>query len=98
VTNDDPTAAEPAISRHEALRRIAKALELADYGTVDGDHHKMWVIDQMVRALLGCPLEIVTVPVNGSLPEYSYEKQAVNREYELFTAQHGGNWDEGIAP
>lgn len=33
---------------------IVKALELAfRYGCTDGDHHKMWVIDQMVRALTG---------------------------------------------
>lgn len=33
--------------------RIAKAVNLADsYGNIDGDHHKMWVIDQMLRALL----------------------------------------------
>lgn len=30
-----------------------KALEIAvRYGGIDGDHHKAWVIDQMVRALL----------------------------------------------
>ena len=23
------------------------------YGQIDGDYHKMWVIDQMVRTLLG---------------------------------------------
>lgn len=34
--------------------RIASALEIAErYGRIDGDHHKMWVIDQMVRALMG---------------------------------------------
>ena len=32
--------------------KIAAALEVARYGTTDGDHHKMWVIDQMIRALL----------------------------------------------
>ena len=33
--------------------RISKAVNLADsYGNIDGDHHKMWVIDQMLRALL----------------------------------------------
>jgi hypothetical protein len=31
--------------------KIAKALEIAEYGANDGAHHKMWVIDQMVRAL-----------------------------------------------
>lgn len=33
--------------------KIAKALEMAEYGGIDGSHHKMWVIDQMVRALTG---------------------------------------------
>lgn len=34
--------------------RIRKALTLANsFGQTDGDHHKAWVIDQMVRALLG---------------------------------------------
>lgn len=33
--------------------RIKKALKYAwSYGQIDGGHHKMWVIDQMVRALL----------------------------------------------
>lgn len=35
-------------------RRIDRAIELAiQYGGIDGDHHKAWVIDQMVRALAG---------------------------------------------
>jgi hypothetical protein len=38
--------------RMEFLQRINAALELAmNYGTIDGDHHKAWVIDQMVRRL-----------------------------------------------
>ena len=32
--------------------RIKEALNLAwQYGQIDGSHHKMWVIDQMVRVL-----------------------------------------------
>lgn len=35
-------------------KQIAHALHIAEsYGTVSGAHHKMWVIDQMVRALTG---------------------------------------------
>lgn len=34
-------------------QRIQKALDIANrYGSVDGEHHKTWVIDQMVRALV----------------------------------------------
>lgn len=34
--------------------RVFLALEIAQqYGQTDGAHHKAWVIDQMVRKLLG---------------------------------------------
>lgn len=33
---------------------ITNALIVAErYAMIDGDHHKQWVIDQMIRALLG---------------------------------------------
>ena len=36
------------------LTREEKAIEIAvRYGGIDGEHHKAWVIDQMVRALAG---------------------------------------------
>ena len=38
----------------ETKQRILEALEVAmKYGSVDGAHHKMWVIDQIVRILAG---------------------------------------------
>lgn len=34
--------------------KVQKAIDLAvRYGGIDGDHHKAWVIDQMVRTLAG---------------------------------------------
>lgn len=36
-----------------AEERIKEALERAKWGSFDGGHHKMWVIDQMVRILTG---------------------------------------------
>lgn len=34
--------------------RIREAIEIAvRYGGIDGEHHKSWVIDQMVRILAG---------------------------------------------
>lgn len=38
---------------HEIEERIEKAVVLAENcGTTDGAHHKMWVIDQMLRVLI----------------------------------------------
>jgi hypothetical protein len=64
--------------------RIELALSFAPAGSYDGGHHKMWVIDQMVRALTGCP----------SLNDYELGE---SDEYHQFRDAVGG-WDEGIAP
>lgn len=40
--------------------RINKAIDLAfQYGGIDGGHHKMWVIDQMLRVLARGDYEIL---------------------------------------
>lgn len=83
---------EPA----ELQRRIAKALGIAPYAQYDGAHHKTWVADQMVRALLGCPVQ--TRHVTGSAGGvYPYEVQVQNDAYRRFLLENPG-WDEGIAP
>ena len=74
-------------------------------GGVDGDHHKAWVIDQMVRALTGSPVayfrnnsavgEPIIVAGLGESDEY---RKFVNEHND---GEHGHDtysWDEGIAP
>lgn len=64
---------------------INKALQIAyDYGQVDGGHHKMWVIDQMVRALLGDTFEYTQW-----VKVYQHLDVDGEPQYE---------WDEGVAP
>lgn len=86
--------------------RIKLALEFGvKYGGIDGDHHKTWVIDQMIRALTGCPMEEHTAFDCNNKP-YTYEDQGVSDEYaelrrEACDGEDGPNtynWDEGIAP
>ena len=63
--------------------RIEGALSIAwSYGQIDGSHHKMWVIDQMVRALCGS--------------EEEYVKWV--EEYEAPLLGDYYKWDIGIAP
>lgn len=64
--------------------RIEKALEIAwRYGQIDGSHHKMWVIDQMVKALCGDNKKYKEWVKNYETP------MGLNEYYE---------WDIGIAP
>lgn len=80
---------------------VKRALSMAKDGTVDGAHHKMWVIDQMVRALLGCEPD----PVMDDLPE-GYNGYTENSDYRTWVKQFCAgkdgpdtySWDEGIAP
>lgn len=77
--------------------RIAKALEFAsEYAYIDGDHHKMWVIDQMVRALTGCPVATKSAVGSVTGEPYTYEVQGESPEYHAFIGDE--EWDEGIAP
>lgn len=86
--------------------RIDKALEIAHrYGGIDGGHHKEWVVDQMVRALTGCPIVTATSSdANGE--NYEYETQGESEEYHTFLRDfaegedgpHTYSWGIGIAP
>lgn len=86
--------------------RIKKATDIAvRYGGIDGDHHKAWTIDQMVRALTGCPMETRTArDVHDE--EYSYQAQGESEEYKdlVKDACNGEDgpetydWDVGIPP
>jgi hypothetical protein len=63
---------------------VEKALELARrYGGIDGDHHKNWVIDQMVRTLINN---------EDDYELFVAQSKAGEKGPETYS------WDEGIAP
>ena len=65
--------------------KIAKALELAElYGGVNGEQHKAWVIDSMVRALCGSKQE--------------YYAWVARYEYPDIFGERVYKWDVGIVP
>lgn len=86
--------------------RVATALDIAvQSGQVDGAHHKAWAIDQMVRALTGCPMVDKTVKPTSGEP-YTYAAQGESAEYQTLVAEHNAGedgpdtytWDVGIPP
>lgn len=77
---DEPCNCDQALGLTE---RSDKAIELAvRFGGIDGDHHKAWVIDQMVRILAG--------------DEQYQQIVAEARDGEDGPETYG--WEEGIAP
>lgn len=66
------------ISREELEIRIQKSLDVAfEWSQIDGAHHKMWTIDQMVRELTGddYPKWVATYEIDEETNEkYEWEK------------------------
>jgi hypothetical protein len=86
--------------------RIEKALEIAvRFGGIDGEHHKTWTVDQMVRALTGCPM-VEKTKADPRGQSFTYEIQGESEEYEkLVAAARAGEdgpetyeWDVGTPP
>jgi hypothetical protein len=80
---------------------VTKALAFAMlYGTIDGAHHKMWVIDQMVRALTFCPT-ITKEGIDCYGKSYTFKTFGESEQYKDLVKgmeKSGYNWDTGIAP
>jgi len=69
-------ATEEALSVSEELpRRTVQAIRFAEqYAMIDGSHHKQWVIDQMLRTLLGPHYEGWAMDYNESAITEDYSE------------------------
>lgn len=83
IERDAKPAAEAPVLPHELELRIADALSMAvRYPATDGEHHKAWIVDQVVRRLTGCLDD----------GEVTAEYLRFREEEDDW------DWDEGIAP
>lgn len=87
-------------------KRVAKALEfIVKYGSIDGAHHKDWVLDQVTRALTGCPMVEKTATDCDGKP-YTYQTQGESQDYldlvrETCAGEDGPDtyeWSKGVPP
>lgn len=82
--------------------RIDNALKVATrFGGIDEDHHKAWVIDQMVRALTGCSTPRgrgVADDVFGGFEESEEYREFVRKTREGEGGPETYDWKTGITP
>lgn len=88
-----PPYSQQAVSVDFANPQVERALGFAErFGGIDGAHHKAWVIDQMVRALTGCPM----------VGDLQGESEAYRTWVDTVKDGEDGpetySWDEGIPP
>lgn len=67
--------------------RSKAALAFLQGGVPDGDHHKAWIIDQLVRILTGCPIIEGEAEDSLGVP-YTYSAIGENEEYRSFLAEY----------
>ena len=78
LTQRDP------VMNPEMKQRVNGALAVAfRYGGIDGDHHKQWVIAQIVRVLTGT--------------KHAYDRWVASRKSGK-DGPETYSWEEGIAP
>jgi hypothetical protein len=78
------------------------------YGQIDGEHHKQWVLDQVVRILKGCPVIIKQARWTDHPPEWRFNVGEETAEYKEWrdemlgaTEKDGSreySYDEGTPP
>lgn len=87
--------------------KIGRALALIfRYGGIDGEHHKTWLLDQVVRTLTECP-QVDKLKVLKDGTSFTYKTLGESEEYKKFCeiSRYGedgeftyGERDTGIAP
>ncbi len=75
------------------------------FGQYSGDHHKTWVLDQIVRILKNCPIEITVIRIDDDTNNYSIRMPIVSEEYvewannmKIDDSGDEVEYDPGVAP
>lgn len=73
------------------------------YGQIDGDHHKLWVLDQVARILKGTPVVVKEARWENGEAEFRVTLGEPSQEYEAWVSEMRGDdddygYDVGIAP
>lgn len=81
-------------------------LWIQQYGSIDGAHHKTWVLDQVARILHGSPVLAKMASWEGGHTELRLNLDDATPEYHKWVAEckdgedgpESYGYDEGIAP
>jgi hypothetical protein len=76
---------------------------IEQYGQIDGDHHKAWVLDQVVRILKGTPVKVYIARWDNGEMEFRACLGDASDEYKAWLESemgpnHEEDYNSGIAP
>jgi hypothetical protein len=65
------------------------------YGGIDGDHHKLWLLDRVARLLKGAPVEVRLAKWDSGHEEYRFSIGTSDDYEEWVEYMKGWNEEEG---
>lgn len=76
---------------------------VSNYGYIDGEEHKQWLIDQIAQICLGVKVIIKLAEWESGHTEYRVTLGEPNKAYKNWAGGYGppndgSGWDQGIAP
>lgn len=76
---------------------------IGSYGQIDGDHHKLWVLDQVARILKGTPVNVRLAEWEDGFQEYRFTTGEPSEAYKAWVEEMKGDeeeygYDTGSAP
>ena len=82
--------------------QIALYFIIEKYGQIEGEHHKAWVLDQVVRILLGAPVTVKLAKWSDGQSELRFMTGAPGAAYESWVrSMNSGDetpYNMGVAP
>ena len=71
---------------------------LSHYMSIDGAHHKQWLLDQIARILMGTPVIVSEARWDNGHKEIRFTTGEPSQEYLSWRGDEWTEDDEGIAP
>lgn len=69
---------------------------VGSYGQIDGEHHKLWVLDQVARILNGTKVNVFLAKWDNGFEEYRHSLGEPSQEYlDWVTWMRGDDGDGG---
>jgi hypothetical protein len=63
------------------------------YGSIDGAHHKDWVLDQVAQILNGVPVTAVLASWTDNTSEVRFSLGVSTHDYMVWVGKARGEWD-----
>ena len=71
---------------------------IEQYGSIDTEPHKQWLIDQVARILMGTPVQVKLASWDNGCTELRFGTLEPSDAYKFWRVSMAPEYDEGVTP